>query len=113
MGNILSRITDKKEFFIYFIYNNKNDVVYIGSTNNFKKRKSQHKSNGNLFLGDDIKIIRNIYCNDKYIKILEQAYIDYISPSRNVIRAYKYKYNNKILSTYYKLKCKGYNDDEI
>ncbi len=88
MGNILSKITDKKEYFFYEIYNKNNKTIYVGKTGDFKRRKQQHKYSGKLFLGDNIRIILSVYCNDEWSQKIEQAYIDYLKPTDNKLRAW-------------------------
>ncbi len=113
MGNILSKITDKKEYFFYEIYNKNNKTMYVGKTTNFNHRKTQHKNSGKMLLGDNIKIIMNVYCNDEWSKKIEQAWISSLSPPRNENRANDFKNGNYYLPPYYKWKRRGYSDEEI
>ena len=41
MGNILSKFSDKKEYYFYKIYNKNNKTMYVGKTTDFKKRKQR------------------------------------------------------------------------
>jgi len=82
--------------------------IYIGSTTNFSRRKSEHKSKYNnendkcynnykyKFIRDnggfenfDMILIENVSCNNK-IELLkiERKYIDELKPSLNVYRSY-------------------------
>jgi len=113
MGAILSKISDKKEYYFYEIYNKNNKTMYVGKTENFNHRKSQHKYSGKMFLGDTIKVVMNVYCNDEWSKKLEQAWIDFLSPTRNESRANDFKNGKYYLPPYYKWKYRGYSDEEI
>ena len=57
MGNILSKYSDKEEYYFYEIYNKNNKTMYVGKTTDFKRRKAEHKSSGKMFLDDNMKII--------------------------------------------------------
>jgi len=110
MGNILSKITDKKEYYFYEIYNKNNKTMYVGKSTNFIKRKQGHNK---LFLGDNIRVVMNVYCNDEWSKKLEQAWIYFLSPTRNENRANNIKNGIYYLPPYYKWKYWGYSDKEI
>lgn len=46
MSNYMLKMTNYDKFLIYKIYqNDKPDILYIGSTCNFSRRKSNHKKN--------------------------------------------------------------------
>ena len=113
MGNILSKFSDKKEYYFYKIYNKNNKTMYVGKTTDFKRRKQQHKSSGKFFLGDNIKVVMNVYCNDEWSKKLEQAWIYFLSPTRNEIRANDFKNGIYYLPPYYKWRYRGYSDELI
>tara|TARA_R110000796_G_C14252354_1_gene398790 strand:+ start:124 stop:453 length:330 start_codon:yes stop_codon:yes gene_type:complete len=109
MGAILSKFSDKQEYYFYKIYDKNNKTMYVGKTKDFKHRKTQHKSSGKMFLGDDMKIIMNVYCNEEWSRKLEQAWINFLRPTRNEIRANQYKSgDNYYLSSYYIWKYWGY-----
>ena len=110
MGNILSKITDKKEYYFYEIKNKNNKTMYVGKSIDFKKRKQGHNK---LFLGDTIRVIMNVYCNDEWSRKLEQAWIYFLSPPRNENRANNIKNGIYYLPSYYKWKRRGYSDEEI
>ncbi|MCP4971117.1 MAG: hypothetical protein GY932_11035 [Arcobacter sp.] len=110
MGNILSKITDKKEYYFDQNKNKNNKTMYVGKSKDFKRRKQGHNK---LFLGDTIKIIMNVYCNDEWSRKLEQAWIYFLSPPRNEIRANNIKNGIYYLPSYYKWKYWGYSDEEI
>ena len=110
MGNILSKITDKKEYYFYEIKNKNNKTMYVGKSINFKKRKQGHEK---LFLGDTIRVVMNVYCNDEWSKKIEQAWISSLTPPRNEIKANAFKNGNYYLPPYYKWKRRGYTDKEI
>ena len=114
MGAILSKFSDKVEYYFYEIKNKNNKTMYVGKTINFNNRKSSHKSiDGQLFLGDTIKVIMNVYCNEEWSKKIEQAWINSLLPVRNINRANNYKNGNYYLPPYYKWKRRGYSDEEI
>jgi len=115
MGAILSKFSDKKEYYFYEIKNKNNKTMYVGKTTNFNHRKSSHKSNnhGQLFLEENIKVIMQVYCNDEWSKKIEQAWINCLSPVRNIIRADNFKNENYYLPPYYIWKRRGYSDEEI
>jgi len=113
MGNILSKNTDKKEYYFYEIKNKNNKTMYVGKSINFKNRKRQHKTSGKMLSGDTIRIVMNVYCNDEWSRKLEQAWIYFLSPSRNENRANNLKNGIYYLPSYYKWKYWGYTDKEI
>jgi homoserine trans-succinylase len=113
MGNILSKFSDKVEYYFYEIYNKNNKTMYVGKTTDFKRRKHDHKYSGKMLLGDNIKIIMNVYCNDEWSKKIEQAWISSLTPPRNEIKANAFKNGNYYLPPYYTWKRRGYNDKEI
>ena len=109
MGNILSKITDKKEYYFYEIKNKNNKTMYVGKSKDFKRRKQGHNK---LFLGDTIRVVMNVYCNDEWSRKLEQAWIYFLSPPRNE-KANNIKNGIYYLPSYYKWKYWGYSDKEI
>jgi len=55
-----------KQFIIYFMKNEKNEIIYIGKTTNIKARLSQHFSKIEIELNkwkSDINYIKLIYFN--------------------------------------------------
>ena len=109
MGAILSKFSDKQEYYFYKIYDKNNKTMYVGKTIDFKRRKMEHKKNGKMFLGDDMKIIMNVYCNEEWSRKLEQAWIYFLRPTRNENRANQYKSGeNYYLPSYYRWKYWGY-----
>ena len=114
MGAILSKFSDKVEYYFYEIKNKNNKTMYVGKTINFNNRKSSHKSiDGKLFLGDTIKVIMNVYCNEEWSKKIEQAWISLLSPTRNENRANNIKNGTYYLPPYYTWKRRGFTDEEI
>ena len=84
MGAILSKITGNYLNHFYEIYDNNNNTLYVGRTTNFKRRKAQHKRNGYK----NIKIILSVYCDKNWSQKIEQAYIDFLKPTDNIVRAW-------------------------
>ena len=97
MGAILSKFSDKKEYYFYEIKNKNNKTMYVGKTTNFNNRKSSHKSiDGKLFLGENIKVIMQVYCNDEWSRKIEQAWINCLSPVRNICRADNFRGHQRV-----------------
>ena len=113
MGAILSKFSDKVEYYFYEIKNKNNKTMYVGKTQNFNQRKARHRTEGKMFLGDTIKVIMNVYCNEEWSRKIEQAWISSLTPPRNEIKANAFKNGIYYLPPYYKWKYRGYNDKEI
>ncbi len=110
MGAILSKFSDKKEYYFYEIYNKNNKTMYVGKSKNFERRKKRHEK---LFLGDTIRVVMNVYCNDEWSKKLEQAWIYFLSPTRNENRANNLKNGIYYLPAYCKWRYWGFSNEEI
>jgi hypothetical protein len=98
------------KYFIYCIKFN-NDIVYIGSTNNFSQRKHKHKKNTTnkrgklywlklyLFIRENgginnfiFEILENGECITKEeIRKIEQKFLDIYNPNLNTKKSYKVK----------------------
>tara|TARA_R110000782_G_C14480186_1_gene375909 strand:+ start:131 stop:475 length:345 start_codon:yes stop_codon:yes gene_type:complete len=110
MGAILSKFSDKVEYYFYEIKNKNNKTMYVGKSKNFNRRKKGHNQ---MFLGDTIKIIMNVYCNEEWSKKIEQAWISLLSPTRNENRANNFKNGTYYLPPYYEWKRRGFSDEVI
>jgi hypothetical protein len=97
----------------YFIYciKKENEILYIGSTNNFSQRKHKHKKNTTnkrgklywlklyLFIRENgginnfiFEILENGECITKEeIRKIEQKFLDIYNPNLNTKKSYKVK----------------------
>jgi hypothetical protein len=98
---------EKQSYFIYCIKFN-NDIVYIGSTNNFSQRKHKHKKNTTnkrgklywlklyLFIRENggidkfiFEILENGECiNKEEIRKIEQKFLDKYNPKLNTKKSF-------------------------
>lgn len=98
---------EKQSYFIYCIKHN-NEILYIGSTNNFSQRKHKHKKNTTnkrgklywlklyLFIRENggidkfiFEILENGECiNKEEIRKIEQKFLDKYNPKLNTKKSF-------------------------
>lgn len=80
---------------LYFLFNKRNKLVYLGQTKNLSLRMMQHKT-FNIFRAENFKPFNHFYyckCEEQMLKSIEKRLIDKFRPRYNamvLIRRHEY-----------------------